>query len=507
MSFKFLLILLACIFLVQPVFAVVRSIDINAAHPQTLTLLKTNDVVAFEHHGNDYQTQIIETTEDYLIMEVHSALLPQQRFNLLMEDQRDIDLDRDLESDVTFVLQEIKNGKSSLAVVALPPPASTQAPPPEPEPTPEEKKEADSALNQFLSIAPNLQTGLMLLSGKATFFNVVKDYGISYGIQTISQKDPEAGAAIQVFQTLQKMGDALQPAEPAKPAGGTTGSAVYSQQGKIVAAWDGNSMYYNFKLLPSVSKDISLLFKNGSIYAKNIQVVKDFSDSLITISLLPHGSIDINTRLFVNLEGDMKLAESDAKIHDAEITARKDAATADLTLSPHPFITRFRANGQLSYHADDNTLATSRTSSYFREPDYTIRLPASTTTMRDAEVTLTAPLLPSSMTLTATDNSKNYFVLNSKTFAPIMRVRYPDFALEGKRPLSLKASQGLLSASGGDISSSLSLPKRTVTFLTFPVPVLRDGTNAVSISTLGKELKHFKDILAKSPEAVERRFA
>ncbi len=495
-------ILIVFFFLGPSVSALVQSVDITAVNPQFITFLKTNDIVAFEYRGVNYEAHIAETTEDYLTLEVRTVSHLIQRFHLIAEDQRDIDLDADLESDVTFFLKQIQNGRSTLTIINIP---KMPSPPQQPEQTftPEEKEAADSSLQKFLQATPTLTTGLLYLNGKVSFFRVAQDYGIFYGIQAVSQHDPEAGAAIQAFQALQKMGAALQPAGSPEQL---TGSSIHALSGKVLAAWDGHNTYYRFKLLPSVSKDISPLFKEGSVYAKNIQVTKDFSDRLLTITLLPYGSVDVNTRLFVNLNGDMKLAESDAQIHNAELVARKSNTNADFTLSPHPFVAFFRANGQLSYSADANTLTVNRASVRFAEPTYTLRLPASNTAIDDADVTLAMPSLPQPTALTTTDKSKISFTLQRTTMTPAIHILHTTFPLEGEHPPSVSTPQGLLSASGGNISSSVSLPGRIVSFFTSPVFILRDGTNAISFSTLKKELQHFEDIYARSPESVKKKF-
>ncbi len=480
--------------------AITQSLDINAPQPQTATFLKIKDSIAFEYGGTDYQAIITELTETYVALEVKALNLQPKKLNLLINDQKDLDITNDLKPDITFILKEIQNLKASLSITAIQQqqPLST----PEPELTPEEKEAASSSINQFLQIAPYVQQGLLFIGGKLTLFSILKDYTISYGIQAVSEKDPQAGTGLHMLQTLRGFGQALQPTETQPPP---TGQAILTSSGKVLAAWDGNNMYYNFKLTPSSSQDISDIFKHATVYAKNIEVRKQFSDSLIAINLLTSASLDINANLFTSMKGNMELTETNAAIHMLDATAT-DATKLNLESSPHPFTAQLQKGSQLAYNAEKKSLSASKASIHFTEPTYALQTSAASATTENTALSLKTPFTPMYHTKKTKDNNKIMAVLRSSTITPVISIIAPAYTVKGKEMLEVAAKESAMNLEGGKIFAEISLLQETLTIST-PAFLIQDSTNSVMLSTLTKETENFRKIYATAPKKVREKFS
>jgi len=481
--------------------ATIYPLDIYAAPPQQATFVRTGDIISFEYEGTDYHIQIKEITEDYSVGELQTQRKIPRKLNFIVADSKDIDLDGDLQMDITFTITSINLPYSSITATVIPPPPPSP-PPPEQPLTTEEKETAQSSLQQFLQIAPHLQQGLLLANGKLTFFSVAQDYAISFALQELAQDDSESAAAIQTFQVLRGMGSALQPAKEGKSQAQPTGAAVFSEEGKVLAAWDGKGMYYNFALISPNSKEINTLFKHASAYARNIQVKKGFADELLTFSILPQGSMDINGKLFLHLEGVMKASELNGVVHYLDAVGRKSPTKVDLTSSPHPLHLTFQKGGTLLYDASARAMAVQRTEARLMEPAYKIIAPALIAETRNANITLYAPAT-SSYEMLQTEGKAGMNVLVDKKFNVLQLNIFSDMlTLQGKNTLSITTPNTMVSIRNGRTSAKIFSKNEETLIDTKPMVIIKNKAHKVYSSTLMHELNNWRNVLIQTPSSV-----
>ena len=367
--------LVALILVMIPiVYASIFSVNIYKINFQTARNIGLNDIINFEKDGFDYEIKINKITNDFAELSLYNKINPivtAKKINLLVNDIRDVNLDSTRDTDISISLDSITNYKAAITIVNIPrQPLSqiqNQSAQQQKELTQDEQQKATQTIQEILKIAPYIQNGITLVNGKLTLFDVAKSYGISFAQQKVAQKSPEIGALFSLGTAVQGVYAAAVPSE--NPAG----QVIFDSINNIflIAAWDGNNFYYNFRLKDVRSHDLSFLFKEGEIYLNNIQISKDFGDDFIRFNFFDNSNLDLNSDLFVNLDGYLQLDKNNANIEYADLKSKKDNNELNFNhVNGIPFKIALSRNGIIQYSSQDKSLITDRSKIALNKNNY-----------------------------------------------------------------------------------------------------------------------------------------
>ena len=352
---KYTILILTILVIIPFVYSTQYSINIYSSKNNLISNVRENDIITFEKDGSDYIAIVSKLTDDFteLTIQPKDRSFPPVRVNLVPNDIKSINLDSNKTKDIDISLISTVNKRSSISISNIEP--SSVKPPqeiPQNYTSEEPSQESTEAIQQFMQIVPYIQSGLAMTSGQLTLFELVKGQVISIGSSKVAEKNPEAGTAIQIFQTLFSFKNALN-----KPSAENevTGKLIYDSSAFLLAAWDGKDFYYNFRLDDIRSQDLSFIFKNSEVYANKIDLSKEFKDQYVKIGFLPYSNLDLNSNLFINLDGSVEIYNDNGKIKKAELTALKDISIKFSPMYDPEFTAEISSLGILDY--DKNILS------------------------------------------------------------------------------------------------------------------------------------------------------
>ncbi len=491
--------------------ALLQSVDIYAPDPQTLYGITTTDTITLEHEGTDYSLYVQSLTEDAatLLLSSEGSTTPPEKISIVLNDAVEQDINKDLQPDLVIKFNSMENRKASftMASIAQAPKVIQEPQPKDDKLTPEEEEQANQAASAFLQYAPQLTSGVLLITGKATLFSTATSYGIQLGIQELSKDDPNAGVAYSAFNAIKGLGSAAAPAPESSPEPAVTGQAILQQVGNafLLAGFDGRNMYYNFALKPQYSKDTSFLFRAAQMRAKDIVVKKDFSDENIDISFLPAGFFTLQSSLFHRVNGNIELSPLNGAIRKADLASEKGTVLDFANLQEQPFSARLEKDSSLIFDAEKKEVSAENTGITLSNRDNTVRIQntlliTSSTTLHIA----TTPQQQDHAQLQSSVGKVEFFL--EKTLSPTLEITT-------QQPLSLEqASERLvftprtdatLIAEGGAMVASLLSESGTLTIDTTAAPVIRDENNEVRITTLADQLRNYELIKNIASPAVK----
>ncbi|MEK6861022.1 MAG: hypothetical protein AABY07_03540, partial [Nanoarchaeota archaeon] len=370
--------------------------------------------------------------------------------------------------------------------------------------TPDEQQKATQTIQEILKIAPYIQNGITLVNGKLTLFDVAKSYGISFAQQKVAQKSPEIGALFSLGTAVQGVYAAAVPSE--NPAG----QVIFDSINNIflIAAWDGNNFYYNFRLKDVRSHDLSFLFKEGEIYLNNMQISKDFGDDFIRFNFFDNSNLDLNSDLFVNLDGYLQLDKNNANIEYADLKSKKDNNELNFNhVNGIPFKIALSRNGIIQYSSQDNSLITDRSKIALNKNNYELSFDnAKINTDSEVLIETSSSITPGNKILNSEENYKIEVLLNNNLETEFNLIRLNQNSIinvkSNNKILNINPKSNMKITINDGITNSKFKSNNLQTEFNSKNIILNNNKNKVLISTLQEELNDFNSLISSSQERI-----
>lgn len=361
----YLVVLLISIYLVSAI-----EIPIDLIEGGKNIRISSRDSINFRYSGFKQRFTVKDMQEDHvtLTLENLERSQPKKDVSLVVNDIREVDIDNDNKPDLAIGLTTVEKKIAVFNInQILKEPIAKEIKPgngkkAEEKPAPNEDIEK---LNQMLKTVnnPYVFNALTVMNGQATLYEVGKSIATSKIIETITKDNPEAQLMVNFYDVGKKYLGVFQPASGKKPYSsrqqqGYGQSSVQSATGKAVynpaipdflmAAWDGKDIYLNFKVVSDKNFDLSFMYKNGSFFAKNVDIFKDFSDLTISLNSMDDSSVIINEDVFTNVRGDIELMKDEVKINRIDLVSLKDNNRLHIS-GENPFYVTLNRDGHVYY--------------------------------------------------------------------------------------------------------------------------------------------------------------
>ncbi len=511
---------LGIILMMNIVSAIVHPIDIYREQSQVASFIKAADIVTFEYEGYNIEAKVMKVEDTFLELSIRNVAERKfpKKLNLVVGDKKPFDLNDDLKDDVVFSLVNIEEKKASMAITKVIPVAAeksgNQTLASKKALTPEEKEKAAGSAQQLLQYAPYITNGLMLMNGKLTFFNFAKNQAITYGIGALSESNPNMGVAYQTYQAFDQLGDAVSSPKREPPV--PTGAAIALNDGFLLTAFNGNDFYHNFYMASDTSEKLSFLFKYGTVYGNKVNVYKDFDDENVQFGLFGEGNLDVNSNLFINMEGKAWLSKVNAAVRELRVKSLKDNNLIDLAgLEENPFVAVVDANGVLIFEDILGRMQIDDATAEFQEQGYTVTVEDMPITTIGTKVVMDAERgaqRRKQMAMLKMKGGTNIEIgMERGSRLPVVKMIKPSAKRDWNVLLEKEESkmsvsplrEGVLILRGGKVYMVMNGKEKRVVVDTKNGVVVSDETNRVKLGSLAEGFQsynHIKDVFLNKRE-------